>query len=291
MTNSYDEPYSPGPLPLPCPTPHSAPVKWLKSEPPPSAVERPAADVPAIGFDDLPEIAARLRSDPKAMAELIALVSPEQERGDGWSPFARKLFLQVLAETGKVTTACEYTHLSRRSAYDLRNRDPLFAAGWDAACHLARNPLADTLREQSVDGVTDTITRNGEIVAERHRYDMRLSMAVLARLDKRCDRAEELGSKHVALVRNWDEWLNLVGKGDEAAARTLLETGMSETAQHCADCEVPESENPTAPLHPPGCDPSENCWRAGSADDLNPTRGRGVAEGAWITVYPPPPGF
>ncbi len=92
-------------------------------------------------------------------------------RRDGWTPFARRLFLEVLAETGRVTLACEYARLTKQSAYALRARDPLFAAGWDAACELARAPLADALYEQAIEGVTDTITRNGEVVAERHRFD------------------------------------------------------------------------------------------------------------------------
>jgi hypothetical protein len=142
-----------------------------------------------------------------------------------------------------------------------------------------------------MNGVVDTIVKNGEVVAERRRFDTRLSIAVLNRLDKRCDRAEEQGSRHLALVRNWDEYLQLIGKGDDDAARALMESDATETTFDSPLGPLPESENPTAPLHPPGCDPSENCWRAGSAGDLNPTRGRRVAEGAWITVFPPPPGF
>jgi hypothetical protein len=212
-------------------------------------------------------------SNPEALAEIVSQAAPKGGRRDGWTPFARKLFLQVLAETGKITTACEYTGLSRRSAYDLQARDPLFAAGIDAASHLARNPLADTVREQAVDGVTDTVTRNGEVVAERHRIDLRFSMSVLARLDKRCDRAEELGSKHLAVVRNWGEWLDLVGKGDEEGARALLESGHDKNAAQCEVCEVPESGNPIEAAD----DLSEDCWR----DD----------SGAWMTTFPPPPGF
>ena len=118
---------------------------------------------------------------------------PSIGRRDGWTPFARRLFLEVLAETGRVSQACEYAQLTKQSAYALRARDPLFAASWDAACELARAPLADALYERALDGVTETITRDGEVVAERHRHDSRLSIAVLHRLDKRCDRAVELG--------------------------------------------------------------------------------------------------
>ena len=33
-------------------------------------------------------------------------------RRDGWTPFARRLFLEVLAETGRVSRACDFAGLS-----------------------------------------------------------------------------------------------------------------------------------------------------------------------------------
>jgi len=195
-------------------------------------------------------------------------------RRDGWTPFCRRLFLEVLAETGRVTTACEYARLTKQSAYALRARDPLFAAGWDAACELARAPLADALYEQAVDGVTETIRRDGEIVAERHRHDSRLSIAVLHRLDKRCDVARERGDRHVSLLRHWDEWLALIGKGEEAGALALIET-----AKHGQFGQLPESENPTMlESEDDGLDLSDRCWKDG-IDDI------------WMTDFPPPVGF
>ena len=198
----------------------------------------------------------------------------------GWTPFARRLFLEVLSETGRVSTACDYARLTRQSAYALRARDPVFAAGWDAACELARAPLADALYEQAVDGVTETITRDGEVVATRHRFDSRLSIAVLHRLDKRCDRAEERGSRHLALVARWDEWLALVGKGAEQEAAALLETQATagQPVQHCQKCQIPEGPNPTAPdWQAEEIELSHRCWR--DEDDV------------WMTDFPPPAGF
>jgi hypothetical protein len=271
MEHTHASPESPRRLPRPCSTPHSAPVSWLSSEPAP---EPQPDEAPAAAALDPAEIAAFLKSNPDAMAEVIGQLSPEGTRGNGWTPFARKLFLQVLSQTGRIGRACAYTGLSRQSAHDLRERDPLFAAGWDAAVLIARNPLADDMLEKSLDGITETVTRNGEVVATRQRYDARLSMAVLNRLDKRCDRAEEQGSKHLALVRRWGEWLDLVGKGDDAAAQALLDGGVAETPRECQDCQVSESANPTEIGDPPGVD---YCWK----DD----------GGVWMTVFAPPPGF
>jgi hypothetical protein len=213
---------------------------------------------------------------PSVVERPATLVSNEADgRRDGWTPFARRLFLEVLAETGRVSRACAYAGLSKQSAYALRARDTVFATGWDAACELARAPLADALYEQAIDGVTETITRNGEVVAERHRHDSRLSIAVLHRLDRRCDRAADLGASHLALVRNWDEWLDLVGKGDEQAAAAILETaqdGQLGQLPHAANpIEEPEDEDE-------GLDLSARCWW--DEDDEH-----------WKTDFPPPAGF
>ena len=153
------------------------------------------------------------------MAALEQLAEP---RDDGWTPFCRKLFMSVLAETGRVTAACDTCRLSKQSAYALRARDPIFAVGWDAACELARIPLADALYEQALDGITDTITRDDGHTITRHRHDGRLSIAVLNRLDRRCDRAAETGSAHLGAVAHWDEFMAAVGEDDSDAAAALL---------------------------------------------------------------------
>lgn len=200
---------------------------------------------------------------------------PSSTRRDGWTPFARRLFLEVLAETGRVSQAVEYCQLTKQSAYALRARDPLFAASWDAACELARAPLADALYEKALDGVTETITKDGEVVAERHRYDSRLSIAVLHRLDKRCDRAAEMGGRHLALVRHWDQWMTLVGRGEERGAQGLLDS-----AQHgqLGQLLLGESLQPEEPDEPDVelVNLWDRCWKT---DD------------GWMTNFAPPPGF
>jgi hypothetical protein len=246
-----------------------------RSPEPDSIVPAPAA------ADCLDDIVALLRSDPQALAEVSSRLAPADSRTDGWTPFARRLFLEVLAETGRVSTACEYTRLTRQSAYALRARDPLFAASWDAACELARQPLADALYEKALDGVTDIITKDGEVVATRHRFDSRLSIAVLNRLDKRCDRAEERGSRHLAVAARWDECMNLIAADDTEALRAVIDPAPAEPAQHCQTCQLPESENPTASdSDEDGIDLSDRCWKEEEMGDM-----------VWYTDFPPPPGY
>jgi hypothetical protein len=286
MEQNHNEPQPPVATPRPCSTPHSAPVEWLETVtaellPPPkpdleAIAEAEAAAAAEAEERKLDEIVAQIRSNPHALARVAESLAPEDARRDGWTPFARRLFLEALSETGRVGLACEHTGLTRQSAYALRARDPLFSASWDAACEIARAPLADALYEKALDGVTDTITKDGKVVATRHRFDARLSIAVLNRLDKRCDRAEERGSRHLALVARWDEWMSLVGKGAEAEAAALLEP-----ANHCQTCQLPEGDDPISLEHEPEeIDLSDRFWEDGNGDGKT-----------WMTDLPPPSNF
>ena len=46
----------------------------------------------------------------------------DQVRADGWSPARQRHFLETLAATGVITTACDAVHISARAAYALRIR-------------------------------------------------------------------------------------------------------------------------------------------------------------------------
>lgn len=185
------------------------------------------------------------------MAALEDLIDPDG-RSDGWTPAARKGFLRLVAEHGRVSDACLCVGLSRQSAYSLRARDPLFALGWDAACQMARMPLADRLYEQAVDGITDTITRDDGSIVTRHRLDSRLSIAVLGRLDRRCDKAVEAGSRHLGAIAHWDEFIAAIGDDDPAAALAIIDThhatleqARAKTVQHRQPCQLrPDDEQP-----------------------------------------------
>ncbi|MGZ8287060.1 MAG: hypothetical protein ACXW27_15110 [Allosphingosinicella sp.] len=201
-------------------------------------------------------------------------------RHDGWTPEKKRLFLERFAECGVLVEACEAAGMSAKAAYNLRDRDPLFAAGLDAACVKARGPLADEAYSRARNGVVERLYKDGIVVAERHRYDNRLTMAVLARLDSRIDRAEEKGAPHLALVARWDDYLDAVSEDRREDGLALLSP--------------PEPAPPTAQA-----DPREN---AGDRElhELHPGQEAAMAEdrhqiwdeedGGW-TNSPRPAGF
>ena len=111
-----------------------------------------------------------------------ATVTPAPRR-DGWTEARRTRFLEHLSHRGNVRAACAAVGLSHEAAYQLRRRDPLFARAWAAAVELAREASAQVLACRAIDGVEEEVWYRGEVVGTRRRYDSRLLLAHLARLD------------------------------------------------------------------------------------------------------------
>lgn len=104
-------------------------------------------------------------------------------RHDGWTPARKILFFYELAACGSVRTACSEAGMSPEAAYKLRRRDALFARAWAAALVLAREASAEVLECRALDGIEEPVWYHGEVVGTRTRYDTRLLLAHIARLD------------------------------------------------------------------------------------------------------------
>lgn len=102
-------------------------------------------------------------------------------------------FLDVLSQHGNVRTAAQQIGVSRSALYLARRRDAQFARGWRAALVLARNHAETVLAERAIDGVEEPVFFHGEVVAVRRRYDSRLLLAHLARLDRLCAEDADAG--------------------------------------------------------------------------------------------------
>ena len=228
--------------------------------------------------------------EPPPLAPSASLDTVETEtrhyRRDGWTPAVRAAFLDMLATSGVVTDACREVQRSSQAAYALRNRDRLFAAGWDAALSMSRARLADELYHRAINGTVDQIWKDGEVVAERHRHDNRLSIAVLNRLDSRADRAERSGAPTLRLAADWDAWLAALAEDRIADAEALL------------------APPPVAPVLGQGSDSmlihQLHQLRGGkaldeeeeSADDEGDDAQRvWIEHGTWRTNFPPPDDF
>jgi len=133
-------------------------------------------------------------------------------RHDGWHRDLRVKFLEALAQTGNVQASAYFVQRTRQSAYDLKRRDPDFARAWLAALVLAREEAQDKLQERAIEGVEEEVFYHGEVVATRRRYDSRLLLALLARLDKI---AAQIPAQRGAA--RFGDMLDAIGKGEDTA--------------------------------------------------------------------------
>lgn len=143
-------------------------------------------------------------------------------REDGWLPWKKARFLEALAAGAAVADACKAVGMSVTSAYALRNRRSgrAFAAMWKAILiHRARTRLVDNNLSRAMDGWVEQIVRDGIVVAERRRFDNRLSMAMLTRLDRLAeDREGEEAEFLRALSDDLEDYVEtLEAGGDEDA--------------------------------------------------------------------------
>lgn len=181
----------------------------------------------------------------------------QQSRVDGWSPARQRHFLETLAATGVITTACDAVHISPRAAYALRIRrdGAAFRLGWDAAILIARARLADDLLARALNGHEEVIRKDadaGEIT--RHRHDNRLAMSMLSRLDRMADNPPQ--GSDAALAR--------VVAQDFAAYLDML------CPQEQAPKEAAPAQAPTAENHP-ALTPDSNEAAPPAADPSDPT--------------------
>ena len=119
----------------------------------------------------------RLALAPQDEAALPAI--PEQ-----FSREAQADFLDALAQGGNVRAACAAAGISRSTAYRMRRACGRFEQLWDAALLVARTQVEAVLADRALNGVEETIFYHGRAVATRRRYDARLLLAHLARLDR-----------------------------------------------------------------------------------------------------------
>lgn len=160
------------------------------------------------------------------------LPPPPSCRSDGWLPEVRVKFLQSLASYGNIAMAALFAQRSRQSAYDLKRRDPDFARAWQAALLLAREAAEDVLQDRAIMGVEEDIYHQGKLIGTRRRYDNRLLLAHLARLDKM---AEQLPVQRGAA--RFDEMLAAIAAGDDTAA-IVSEPGQDEIAQMVGEAQA-----------------------------------------------------
>lgn len=155
----------------------------------------PESQYCAGGFDGSAAFASA-HPDPSHLREGHSMSLP-------FTPDRRVRFLHLLATTGNVRRACALVGVSAQAAYVHKRRDAAFAHGWQAALLLARDAAEEVLAERALHGVSETIFYRGEAVGSRVRFDARLLLAHLARLDRH--QQEAAGAAEIAA--RFDDYL------------------------------------------------------------------------------------
>jgi len=100
------------------------------------------------------------------------------------APATQAAFVQVLAQWGNVRAAAAQVGVSRAHLYRMRRACPEFRTLWDTALVMARPQVEEVLADRALNGVQESVFYHGEEIAVRTRYDSRLLLAHLARLDR-----------------------------------------------------------------------------------------------------------
>lgn len=96
-----------------------------------------------------------------------------------WTARRRRMFLEVLAETGNVSVAARKAKVSRSHAYARRVTEPEFATEWDQAVEAATDLLEAEARKRALEGVETPHFHQGKMAGVVTRYSDALLMFLL----------------------------------------------------------------------------------------------------------------
>lgn len=219
-----------------------------------------------------------------------------------WTPACQRAFLEELSCCGSVTLAAREVGKNPRSAYMLccRREGSAFQLGWDAAILVSRRVVAGTLMDRAIHGYEEISIKDDDGRTTRGKFDNRLSIGLLNRLDRLAEKAA-IARSHDAqvqiVVQDFWAFLDLIERGGTGAAAALFVNARSaddpgpldsaiacELAQISADEEEareaeaqPEPEPELLDLDPEEAAATLSVWWCEHAD-------------AWRTNFPVPPG-
>ena len=109
----------------------------------------------------------------------------------------RRVFLEILSRTGKVTDAAQSVGYTNTSfLHRMYREDKDFAREWDAALESAGDVLEDEAIRRAVDGVREPVYYQGKVVGHKLNYSDQLLMFLLkgTKPDKFADRKKIEGT-------------------------------------------------------------------------------------------------
>lgn len=122
--------------------------------------------------------------DPDNPATTLPAFTPVprlKERSNGWSAAVQLAFIEALAETGSVESACRRVNRASVGAYLLRRHPQAasFRKAWEAALDLGMQRVEDVAMDRALNGVEVPVYAYGKIIGTRTVYNDRLLMFML----------------------------------------------------------------------------------------------------------------
>ena len=104
-----------------------------------------------------------------------------KERSNGWKPQVQRAFIEALADTGSVASACRQVGRAEVGAYLLRRHPEAasFRAAWQAALDLGMQRIEDVAMDRALNGVEVPVYSYGKLVGSRRVHNDRLLMFML----------------------------------------------------------------------------------------------------------------
>ena len=118
---------------------------------------------------------------PQTILPPFSPVPREKDRANGWKPEVQRAFIEALAETGSVRSACRKVGRSEVGAYLIRRHPQAadFRAAWDAALDIGMRRIEDVAMDRALHGVEVPVYSYGKLVGSRTVYNDRLVMFML----------------------------------------------------------------------------------------------------------------
>lgn len=132
-----------------------------------------------------PEDADPTVPGPVASAPQGITFDPVPRRAKLWNGITaikQQRFIEALAETGSVTMAARTIGASPNAMYQLRRGAGAesFASAWEEAVDAGARRVLDLLVEHAIHGTPETLSKDGQVVLERRRYNARTMQWIVA---------------------------------------------------------------------------------------------------------------
>jgi hypothetical protein len=146
----------------------------------------------------------RNESAPKKTMSTEILPEPGPKPGTIRTAANRRKFIEALAITANVSTACKLARVGRNSIYEWRKDDPSFRVEWDETVELGTGALEDEAVRRACEGTLKPVYYGGKKIGTVREYSDSLLIFMLKarRPEKFRERFDiDPGNRFIELLR------------------------------------------------------------------------------------------